>query len=131
MLAGDAACGVREFRIACKHGLSSLGQLVVGRLIDLYGPRLLFLVGTSLTGIAGLVGLLAPNLFATLGIAIKTGRDISDTDTQERPFVAVATNEKPMALDPLSPVIVTVVGIASPVFGHAWVRRLRPNVEPL
>ncbi|GLY83054.1 MFS transporter [Actinoallomurus iriomotensis] len=41
---------------------TSIGQPVVGRLIDLYGPRLLFLVGTSLTGIAGLVGLLAPNL---------------------------------------------------------------------
>jgi MFS family permease len=41
---------------------TSIGQPVVGRLIDLYGPRLLFLVGTSLTGIAGLVGVLAPNL---------------------------------------------------------------------
>ncbi|MGI5227028.1 MFS transporter [Actinoallomurus sp. CA-142502] len=41
---------------------TSIGQPVVGRLIDLYGPRLLFLVGTSLTGIAGLVGLLAPDL---------------------------------------------------------------------
>jgi hypothetical protein len=28
-VAPDASCGVREFRIACKHGISSLGQLVV------------------------------------------------------------------------------------------------------
>jgi MFS family permease len=41
---------------------TSIGQPVVGRLIDLYGPRRLFLVGTSLTGVAGLAGMLAPNL---------------------------------------------------------------------
>ncbi|MEV8055521.1 MFS transporter [Streptomyces antimycoticus] len=41
---------------------TSIGQPVMGRLIDLYGPRRLFLVGTSLTGLAGLIGMLAPNL---------------------------------------------------------------------
>nr|WP_064455792.1 MFS transporter [Streptomyces sp. NBRC 109436] len=41
---------------------TAIGQPVVGRMIDLYGPRRLFLVGTTLTGIAGLIGLLAPNL---------------------------------------------------------------------
>ncbi|WNF01514.1 MFS transporter [Streptomyces luomodiensis] len=41
---------------------TAIGQPVVGRLIDLYGPRRLFLVGATLTGIAGLIGLLAPNL---------------------------------------------------------------------
>ena len=28
-VAADAVCGVREFRIACRHGISSLGQLVI------------------------------------------------------------------------------------------------------
>jgi MFS family permease len=41
---------------------TAIGQPVVGRLIDLYGPRPLFLIGTSLTGIAGIVGTLAPDL---------------------------------------------------------------------
>ncbi|WP_345357361.1 MFS transporter [Actinoallomurus liliacearum] len=41
---------------------TSIGQPVVGRLIDLYGPRRLFLAGTTLVGVAGLVGVLAPNL---------------------------------------------------------------------
>ncbi|MBP8539021.1 MFS transporter [Streptomyces sp. MK37H] len=41
---------------------TSIGQPVMGRLIDLYGPRRLFLAGATLTGIAGLIGLLAPNL---------------------------------------------------------------------
>ncbi|CAL2066427.1 MULTISPECIES: MFS transporter [Streptomyces] len=41
---------------------TSLGQPVVGRLIDLFGPRRLFLASTSLVGIAGVVGTLAPNM---------------------------------------------------------------------
>lgn len=41
---------------------TALGQPVVGRLIDLFGPRRLFLVATSLVGLAGLIGTMAPNL---------------------------------------------------------------------
>ncbi|WP_411125242.1 MFS transporter [Streptomyces sp. x-19] len=41
---------------------TSLGQPVVGRLIDLFGPRRLFLLSTALVGLAGVVGTLAPNL---------------------------------------------------------------------
>jgi MFS family permease len=41
---------------------TAVGQPVIGRLVDMYGPRPLYLVGTSLVGIAGLMGALAPSL---------------------------------------------------------------------
>lgn len=41
---------------------TAIGQPVMGRLIDLFGPRRLFLIGTSLTGIAGLIGVGSPDL---------------------------------------------------------------------
>ncbi|MGW4033200.1 MFS transporter [Streptomyces sp. NPDC004838] len=41
---------------------TAVGQPVVGRLVDLHGPRRLFLAGAGLVGIAGLLGVLAPNL---------------------------------------------------------------------
>ncbi|WP_239154492.1 MFS transporter [Amycolatopsis sp. FDAARGOS 1241] len=41
---------------------TALGQPVVGRLIDLFGPRRLFLAATSLVGVAGVIGTTAPNL---------------------------------------------------------------------
>lgn len=45
---------------------TAVGQPVVGRLVDLYGPRPLYLIGTAVVGIAGLLGALAP----TLGVLI-------------------------------------------------------------
>ena len=48
--------------ISALYLATAIGQPVVGRLIDLYGPRRLFFVGTTLTGIAGVVGALAPSL---------------------------------------------------------------------
>jgi MFS family permease len=41
---------------------TAIGQPVVGRLIDLYGPRRLFLTATVLVGLAGVIGMAAPNL---------------------------------------------------------------------
>jgi MFS family permease len=41
---------------------TAIGQPVVGRLVDMFGPRTLYLVGASLTALAGLIGTLAPNL---------------------------------------------------------------------
>jgi MFS family permease len=41
---------------------TAVGQPVVGRLIDLYGPRRLYLVGAVLIGVGGVVGTLAPAL---------------------------------------------------------------------
>jgi MFS family permease len=41
---------------------TATGQPVVGRLVDRYGPRRLYLFSTALVGVAGVVGLLAPSL---------------------------------------------------------------------
>lgn len=41
---------------------TAVGQPTVGRLVDIYGPRRLFLAGTALVGIAGVLGALAPSL---------------------------------------------------------------------
>lgn len=52
---------------------TALGQPVVGRLIDLFGPRRLFLAATSLVGVAGLVGTFAPNLPALIVARVVLG----------------------------------------------------------
>ncbi|MET9479591.1 MFS transporter [Streptomyces sp. NPDC006638] len=52
---------------------TALGQPVVGRLIDIFGPRRLFLVSTSLVGIAGVIGTLAPNLGVLIASRVLLG----------------------------------------------------------
>lgn len=52
---------------------TALGQPVVGRLIDIFGPRKLFLVSTTLVGVAGVVGTLAPNLGVLIASRVVLG----------------------------------------------------------
>ncbi|MBU6531460.1 MFS transporter [Streptomyces mayonensis] len=52
---------------------TSLGQPVVGRLIDIFGPRRVFLLSTGLVGAAGVVGTLAPGLGVLIGARVLLG----------------------------------------------------------
>jgi MFS family permease len=48
--------------ISALYLATAVGQPVVGRLIDMHGPRRLFLPATALVGAAGVIGTFAPNL---------------------------------------------------------------------
>ncbi len=52
---------------------TALGQPVVGRLIDIFGPRRLFLISTGLVGVAGVVGALAPGLGVLVAARVLLG----------------------------------------------------------
>ncbi|WP_093782706.1 MFS transporter [Actinacidiphila guanduensis] len=59
--------------ISALYLATAIGQPVVGRLIDLFGPRRLFLIGTALTGVAGVIGMLAPNLGTLIAARVILG----------------------------------------------------------
>ncbi|MEV6835697.1 MFS transporter [Streptomyces sp. NPDC051133] len=52
---------------------TAVGQPVMGRLVDMYGPRRLYLTGTALVGVAGLLGALAPSLGALIAARVLLG----------------------------------------------------------
>ncbi|MER5748772.1 MFS transporter [Streptomyces sp. NPDC002088] len=52
---------------------TAVGQPVVGRLVDMFGPRRLYLLGTALVGTAGLLGALAPSLGALIAARVLLG----------------------------------------------------------
>ena len=52
---------------------TALGQPLMGRLVDQYGPRRVFLAGALFTGAAGLVGTLAPNLWVLVVARVLLG----------------------------------------------------------
>ncbi|WP_391858746.1 MFS transporter [Streptomyces rhizosphaerihabitans] len=52
---------------------TAVGQPVIGRLVDLYGPRRLYLAGTAMVGVAGLLGALSPNLGALVAARVLLG----------------------------------------------------------
>ncbi|WP_405847378.1 MFS transporter [Streptomyces sp. NBC_01518] len=52
---------------------TAVGQPVIGRLVDMYGPRRLYLIGTALVGVAGLMGALAPSLGVLIAARVLLG----------------------------------------------------------
>nr|WP_281380956.1 MFS transporter [Nocardioides panaciterrulae] len=52
---------------------TAVGQPVVGRLVDTFGPRRLYLAATTLVGLAGLLGALAPSLGVLVGARVLLG----------------------------------------------------------
>ena len=52
---------------------TAVGQPVIGRLVDLHGPRRLYLLGTALAGAAGLLGTLAPGLWVLVASRVLLG----------------------------------------------------------
>ncbi len=52
---------------------TAVGQPVVGRLVDVLGPRRLYLAGSALVGLAGLLGLLAQDLGTLVAARVLLG----------------------------------------------------------
>lgn len=52
---------------------TAVGQPVIGGLVDTYGPRRLYLIGTALVGVAGLLGALAPSLGVLIAARVLLG----------------------------------------------------------
>jgi MFS family permease len=61
-IAFGAAASETSWLVTGLYLATAVGQPVVGRLIDLYGPRRLYLVGSVLIGVGGVLGTLAPGL---------------------------------------------------------------------
>ena len=61
-MALGAPASTTAWLISSLYLATAVGQPVVGRLIDMYGPRRLFLPATALVGLAGVAGTFAPNL---------------------------------------------------------------------
>lgn len=49
--------------ISALYVATAIGQPVVGKLIDLYGPRLLFLIATSLVGLSSFIAIFTPDFW--------------------------------------------------------------------
>jgi MFS family permease len=59
--------------ISALYLATSIGQPLVGRLVDMFGPKRLFLAGAALTGVAGVVGTAAPNIWVLVVARVVLG----------------------------------------------------------
>ena len=58
----DAPPSQTAWLISGLYLATAIGQPVVGRLVDTFVPRRLYLAGTALVGLAGVLGMLSPSL---------------------------------------------------------------------
>jgi len=72
-LAFGAPPGETAWLISGLYLATSVGQPVVGRLVDMYGPRRLYLAGAALVGVAGTLGALAPSLSSLITARVLLG----------------------------------------------------------
>jgi MFS family permease len=72
-VAFHALPGETAWLVSALYLATATGQPVVGRLVDRYGPRRLYLIGTALVGIAGVVGLVAPSLGLLIAARVVLG----------------------------------------------------------
>jgi MFS family permease len=94
----------------------------VGRLIDIFGPRRLFLISTSLVGVAGVVGTLAPNL----GVLIAS-RVLLGFDTCAGYPAAMAELGQALALGGEVLFVGGTAGVASDRPSHSWTNACGPR----
>jgi MFS family permease len=59
--------------ISALYLATAIGQPLVGRLVDIFGPKRMFLVGGALTGIAGLLGVFAPDIWTLVAARVILG----------------------------------------------------------
>jgi MFS family permease len=52
---------------------TAVGQPLMGRLVDAYGARRMFLIGSALTLLAGVIGTLAPNIWVLVAARVVLG----------------------------------------------------------
>jgi MFS family permease len=61
-IAFGAPAAETAWLVSALYVATAIGQPLVGRLVDVFGPRTLFLAGTILAGVAGLIGTFAPSI---------------------------------------------------------------------
>jgi MFS family permease len=72
-VAFGASPSATAWLVSALYLATATGQPVVGRLVDRYGPRRLFLAGSALVGLAGLIGALAPHLGVLIAARVLLG----------------------------------------------------------
>ncbi|WP_268877078.1 MFS transporter [Niallia nealsonii] len=59
----DVLSSQTAWLVSALYLATAIGQPVVGKLIDIFGPRLLFLIAASLVGISSLIAIFSPNIW--------------------------------------------------------------------